>query len=59
MIILYKMLIKLSFSASILMIAVNFNLISEDKKFYGCMEIRYFGGAPLGEESLTYATKIS
>lgn len=45
--------------ASFLMIVVNINLISEDKKFYSCMETRYFGGAPIGEESLTYATKIS
>lgn len=55
----YKMLIKLSCMASFLMIVVNINLISEDKKFYSCMETRYFGGAPIGEESLTYATKIS
>ena len=55
----FNMLVKLSFAASIVMIFVNMNLIAEDKKFYSCMETRYFGGAPVGEESLTYATKIS
>ena len=55
----FNMLVKLSFVASIMMIFVNMNLIAEDKRFYSCMETRYFGGAPVGQESLTYATKIS